>query len=96
MWIEVSVEEATLIRDALENYSGLNSGADKNLDNVFNDIITQIDKTLEGETADEAIDSWSVVMTTESGKRIEFFDSPDGASGRIDEAIEEQYKVLWG
>jgi hypothetical protein len=35
-------------------------------------------------------------MTTESGKRIEFFDPPDDAASRIDEAIEEQYKILWG
>ncbi len=96
MWIELSSEEAEIIRDALENYSGLNNRTDKNLDNVFSDIITQIDKTLEGEATNEVIDSWSVVMTTETGKRIEFFDSPDGATERIDEAIEEQYKVLWG
>lgn len=80
----------------MSNYSGLNNGVCKKLDNVFSDIISQIDKTLQGETADEVIDSWSIVMTTESGKRIEFFDAPDAATERIDEAIEETHKVLWG
>jgi hypothetical protein len=96
MWIELSPEEASLVKDALENYYSLNNCVDKHLDDTVSSIVMQICKTMQGEKGKEAIDSWSVVMTTKSGKRIEFFDLPDAAAERIDEVIESSYKVLWG